>query len=319
MQVTARTQPEMSDPAVTLLGMTETVAIEVRGRFDLSASARFVEGFAPAGPRPPRRAPGTLTLAFPAAPSWRTAAVRLRQDGRTVLAEIDAHPDDAESVADHARRILSLDVDATAFDAMDDPYVATLRERRPGLRPVLFHSPYEAACWAVIGHRIRIAQAAAIKQRMAERLGEEAGGLMGFPSPERLLATDDVPGLAPVKVERLHAIAHAALEGRLDAGRLRAAETAAALIELQRIPGIGLFSAELILIRGAGHPDVFPASERRLHDEMGHMYSLEDPSVTRLAAIAQDWRPYRSWVSFLVRARREDETHEIAGGRRVTR
>ncbi len=299
--------------------MTETVAIEIRGRFDLSAGARFLEGFTPAGPRPPRRAPGTLSLAFAAAPSWRTAAVRLRQDGHAVLAEIDAHPGDTESVAAHARRILSLDVDATGFDAMDDPYVAALRDRDPGLRPVLFHSPYEAACWAVIGHRIRIAQAAAIKQRMAERMGEEAGGLMAFPSPERLLAVDDVPGLPPVKVERLHAIARAALEDLLDAVRLRAMETAAALVELQRIPGIGLFSAELILIRGAGHPDVFPASERRLHDEMRHVYGLDAPSVTRLAAIAQDWRPYRSWVSFLLRARREDETREIAGGRRVTR
>ena len=299
--------------------MTETVAIETRGRFDLSAGARFLEGFTPAGPRPPRREPGTLPLAFPAAPSWRTAAVRLRQDGHAVLAEIDAHPDDVEAVAGHARRIVSLDVDATGFDEMDDPHVTALRDRHPGLRPVLFHSPYEAACWAVIGHRIRIAQAAAIKQRMAERLGEEAGGLMAFPAPERLLATDDVPGLAPIKVERLHAIAHAALEERLDAGRLRAMEIAAALVELQRIPGIGLFSAELILIRGAGHPDVFPASERRLHDEMSHEYGLDEPSVTRLAAIAQEWRPYRSWVSFLMRARREDETHEIAGGRRVTR
>ena len=299
--------------------MTETVAIEIRGRFDLSAGARFLEGFTPAGPRPPRRAPGTLSLAFPAAPSWRTAAVRLRQDGRAVLAEIDAHPGDAETVAGHVRRILSLDIDATAFDAMDDPYVAALRDRDPGLRPVLFHSPYEAACWAVIGHRIRIAQAAAIKQRMAERLGEEARGLTAFPAPERLLAAEDVPGLPPVKIERLHAIAHAALEGRLEAERLRSMETAAALVDLQKIPGIGLFSAELILIRGAGHPDVFPASERRLHDEMRHVYGLDDPSVTRLAAIARDWRPYRSWVSFLMRARREDETQEIAGGRRVTR
>jgi 3-methyladenine DNA glycosylase/8-oxoguanine DNA glycosylase len=41
-----------------------------------------------------------------------------------------------------------------------------------------------------------------------------------------------------------------------------------ALAHLQRLPGIGPFSAQLILIRGAGHPDVFPSDERRLHEEI---------------------------------------------------
>ncbi|MCO5968083.1 DNA-3-methyladenine glycosylase family protein [Actinoallomurus soli] len=299
--------------------MAETVALAVRGPFDLAASIRFLEGFTPAGRPDAGRHRGALALAFPAAPSWRPVGVRLRQEGSAVRAEIEAHPDDVATAAEHARRILSLDVDGTGFAALDDPHVVRLRERFPGLRPVLFHSPYEAACWSVIGHRIRIAQAAGIKQRMAERLGDAVGGVASFPGPERLLAVTDVPGLPPVKIDRLHGIARAALNGDLDAGRLRAMETAQALVELQRIPGIGLFSAELILIRGAGHPDVFPASERRLHDEMAHEYGLHGPSPARLAAIAEAWRPYRSWVGLLLRARREIETAEIARGRRVTR
>ncbi|GAA0334459.1 hypothetical protein NE235_14150 [Actinoallomurus spadix] len=299
--------------------MTETVAFAVRGPFDLAASIRFLEGFTPAGRPDAGRHRGVLPLAFPAAPSWRPVGVRLRQEGGAVHAEIEAHPDDVAPAAEHARRILSLDVDGTGFAAIDDPHVVRLRERFPGLRPVLFHSPYEAACWSVIGHRIRMAQAAGIKQRMAERLGDVVGGMASFPGPERLLTVTDVPGLPPVKIERLHGIARAALDGDLDAGRLRAMEIAQALVELQRIPGIGLFSAELILIRGAGHPDVFPASERRLHDEMAHEYGLHDPSPARLAAIAEAWRPYRSWVALLLRARREIETAEIARGRRITR
>lgn len=299
--------------------MTETVAFAVRGPFDLAASIRFLEGFTPASRPDAGRHRGVLPLAFPAAPSWRPVGVRLRQEGGAVRAEIEAHPDDVAPAAEHARRILSLDVDGTGFAAIDDPHVVRLRERFPGLRPVLFHSPYEAACWSVIGHRVRIAQAAGIKQRMAERLGDVVGGMASFPGPERLLTVTDVPGLPPVKIERLHGIARAALDGDLDAGRLRSMEIAQALVELQRIPGIGLFSAELILIRGAGHPDVFPASERRLHDEMAHEYGLHDPSPARLAAIAEAWRPYRSWVALLLRARREIETAEIARGRRITR
>lgn len=68
--------------------------------------------------------------------------------------------------------------------------VARLQARYPGLRPVLFHSPYEAAAWTVIGRRIRIPQAARIRARTAEGLGEavEFHGekLHGFPSPARM-------------------------------------------------------------------------------------------------------------------------------------
>jgi DNA-3-methyladenine glycosylase II len=74
--------------------------------------------------------------------------------------------------------------------------VAELAARYPGLRPVCFGSPYEAA-WAVIGHRIRITQAAAIKERIAEQRGEHltvAGApLAAFPAPRALQATARIP------------------------------------------------------------------------------------------------------------------------------
>ncbi|HEY3683833.1 MAG TPA: hypothetical protein VGL93_12370 [Streptosporangiaceae bacterium] len=237
------------------------------------------------------------------------------------MAEVPAGGD-ADVVAGHAARILSLDVDGAAFGevAAGDPVIGELHRRYPGLRPVLFYSPYEAACWTIIGHRIRITQAAALKQRIAAELGERvlvAGvELTAFPAPERLLSAARVPGLPEVKVERLRAIAEATLDGALDAGHLRGLPADEALAELRRLPGIGPFSAELTLIRGAGHPDVFPSAERRLHEEMAAAYDLTDPSLAELSAIAEHWRPYRSWASFLLRVRREDDTGEIAGKRR---
>jgi DNA-3-methyladenine glycosylase II len=84
------------------------------------------------------------------------------------------------------------------------------------------------------------------------------------------------------------------------------------LDELKRLDGIGPFSAELILIRGSGAPDVFATAERRLHDSMTELYRLPDASPDRLARIAQGWSPYRSWVSLLIRTYREDTTGEIS-------
>ena len=290
----------------------------VRGPFDLDASIRFLEGFTPAGRPDAADEPGVLRLAFPAAPGWRTARVLVRRRGNRVTVEIP-QADDPPTAAAHAARILSLDLDGDAFAevADRDPALAALHGRYRGLRPVLFWSPYEAACWTIIGHRIRIVQAAALKRRISEDLGERVSvagvELTAFPAPERLLAAPRIPGLPTIKADRLRAIAEAALAGDLDADRLRALPAEEAVADLQRLPGIGPFSAELTLVRGAGHPDVFPTAERRLHAEMAAAYDLRDPSPARLAAIADRWRPYRSWAAFLFRARREDDTGEIAG------
>ena len=48
---------------------------------------------------------------------------------------------------------------------------------------------------------------------------------------------------------RLHAIAGAALEGRLDRGRLLALDSGQAIEELRKLPGIGPFYSHLILLR----------------------------------------------------------------------
>ena len=109
------------------------------------------------------------------------------------------------------------------------------------------------------------------------------------------------------------------MEGQLDGAHLRSLEPTRALDQLQGLPGIGPFGAELILIRGATHPDLFPTHERRLHQEIAHAYKLPDRSLATLRSVADRWRPYRSWVALLLRTGREDETAEIATGRRARR
>ncbi|WP_432431026.1 DNA-3-methyladenine glycosylase family protein [Streptomyces hygroscopicus] len=226
--------------------------------------------------------------------------------------------DPSAAVRAQLARILSLDVDGSGFPglAAADPVVAGLMADYPGLRPVCFHSPYEAAAWAVIGHRVRMTQAAAVKARLAERYGRRvqiAGRtLYAFPTPPVLRTVTRAPGLTEVKIERLHALAEAADDGLLDAARLRAMPVDDALAALRALPGIGPFSAELILIRGAGHPDVFPRHEPRLRAAMANAYGLgatDSRDPRRLAGIADRWKPYRSWVALLLRARAERIGH----------
>ncbi|MEV6907709.1 DNA-3-methyladenine glycosylase 2 family protein [Amycolatopsis sp. NPDC051071] len=285
-----------------------TVRVPVRGPFDLDQSIRFLTGFPPACRTDAADEPGTLRLAFPAEAGWEHvgAAVRQRSPG-SIEVEIFAGEHLAGEVAAQVRRILSVDIDGVGYPHVGttDPVVRRLQQDLPGLRPVLFHSPYEAACWAILSHRTRMTQAATVKRRFAEELGRpvEVGGqvLMSFPAPDAVAGLEVRPGVPEVKVERLRAVANAAKDGLLDAAYLRAMPVREALRWLQRLPGIGPFSAQLILIRGAGHPDVFPAGEPRLQEAMRIAYDLPLAPPEELAELSATWRPFRSWVAFALR------------------
>jgi DNA-3-methyladenine glycosylase II len=88
-----------------------------------------------------------------------------------------------------------------------------------------FYSAYEAATSFLIGQRIARRQAARVKAWLGEQLGDrielDGASHVAFPRPQRLLELTDAPGLNATKVARLHGLARAALDGRLDTERLR--------------------------------------------------------------------------------------------------
>ncbi|TCO53441.1 DNA-3-methyladenine glycosylase family protein [Actinocrispum wychmicini] len=297
---------------------SDWIELPVHGPFDLAASARFLEGFAPARQI---AVDGDVPLAFASAPSWRPvgALVRQAEPNGPVWVRLAADPADVADAIRHVRRILSLDVDGTGFAALADRdrVVRELQARFPGMRPVLFPSPYEAACWSILSQRLRRSQAAVLKGQIARRVGGRVAVPAGkvelpgiqldsFPAPRRLVDLERVPLVPEVKSSRLRMVAEAALAGELDADHLRSMPAEEALRSLAKLPGIGPFSAQLILLRGAGHPDVFATAEPRLHEAITTAYGLREPSVSELERVADVWRPYRTWVSVMFRARREE-------------
>lgn len=285
------------------------IELPVEGPFSLARSITFAEGFGAA-------ASGGADGVFHAAlvdDDGTPAAFAARQEGEAVVVEHESTLAD-ERLAAHAARILSLDVDGRGLAAVAeaDPVVGELLSELPGLRPVCFPTPYEAAAWSVLSQRTSMRQAATVKRALAEALGQRvtAAGweAVAFPSPTALLEADHLPGVGGAqRVERLRAVAEAALDGRLDPELLRGfGSPEEALGHLTEIHGVGPFSALLILTRGAGHPDVAPPTTiARAREALAEPYGLEpgDVDEARAAELAELWRPYRSWVFFLLRNR----------------
>ncbi len=282
-----------------------SIDAEVLGPWALTTSRAFWEGFSPAALDEQRAGDGIRTV-FRVEADWSRAEVKVTQHEH--LASISlAGVGDLEAAAAQVRRFLSLDVDARGWPdvARRDPVIADAQARLPGLRPCGFHSPYEAAAWSVLSQRIRIVQAARLRGDLVDRHGE--GG--AFPAPRVLRGLDlDLPGR---KTEYLHAVADAALEGRLDGTALRAVDPDDALRSVQDIKGLGPFAAELVVLRGANAPDVLPHHESRLDAEIVERYGTD----RTLAEVSEAWRPYRTWAAVHLRALREQRTHETGGPR----
>lgn len=227
-------------------------------------------------------------MAFPLDGTFEPAHVALRWEGGELRGEVQGGAG-ADAVRAQVARIFSLDVDGSGYPevARRDPVVGALMQERPGQRPVLFTSPYECAAWGVISQRISRAQAARIKDRLLR------DGC--FPPPQRLLELDVIPGLTAPKAERLRGIARAALRGDLDPVRLAAMGDAAPEF-LRRLPGIGEFWSQGIYARACTAPDAFPGEQASL-DAIASLYGPGH----NLAEITDRWRPFRMWVTVLVR------------------
>jgi DNA-3-methyladenine glycosylase II len=280
-----------------------TVTVEVLGPWSLATSKTFWEGFAPAALTSHGQSQQVRSV-FRAEGDWRRAEVEVTQHGGTARIVVTGDGD-LDAAAAQACRFLSLDVDAREWPdvARRDPVIADAQAQLPGLRPCGFHCPYEAAAWSVLSQRIRITQAARLRDDLLARHGDDGA----FPAPQLLRTLDlDLPGR---KTEYLHAVAEAALQGRLDGATLRSVPPEEAIRAVQEVKGLGPFAAELVVLRGANAPDALPQHERRLNAEITERYGHHQ----RLSEVSEAWRPLRTWAAVHLRALREERTHEIGG------
>lgn len=284
--------------------------LQPRGPFSLRAAAQF--GFGPTSGAA-LHFDGAMRLAFPVdgGHGYAAAVLREKDGGPAIGVELELR-DGAEATVALAQvaRIVSLDHDGEQFLRVGerDPVLGRLQHEHPGQRPVLFHSPYEAAAWSIISARRPAAQAAKARSAVAQQLGHSfsAAGqtLDAFPQPDRLLElAEDFPGLNARKVSWLHELARAALAGQLDVSRLQALGPERAFEDVQLLKGLGPFYAGLVTVRATGLADaLLPSPEPRAMRAAAEFYGLpEPPDLAGFAQLAARWRPFRTWATVLIR------------------
>ena len=283
--------------------MANRVTIEPDGPFSLELARGF--GF---GPREGASNGGAMALAFPIDDWSGHAAALVRQAEVDGPVEVEVDAGDPELVTAQVARILSLDRSGEKWAAVGerDDVLGRLQREHHHLRPVLFHSPYEAAAWAVISQRRHPSLSRKVRAALGRALGEvfELDGreVVSFPLPAELCELGEFEGIAGKRAERRRAVAEAALEGALDAEHLRSMDPEEAIAEVQELPGLGPFYAMLVVVRAAGATDALATQETLALAYAGYYYGLGRPAApAELSEIAEKWRPYRTWATVLIR------------------
>jgi DNA-3-methyladenine glycosylase II len=200
------------------------------------------------------------------------AIVTVRQRGPAELVvRVDSAPGDAERAFALVRRMLGTDRDLARFErgATAVPWLRDLARRMRGVKPPRYATLWEACVNAIVFQHVSLHSASAILRRTILEIGEplawEGVALHAFPTIDALLdAPDDTlrgTGLSAAKVAALRRVGETLRAGTLDEAMLEARSSGDASALLCEIKGIGPWTAAVILLRGLGRLDVFPAKD----------------------------------------------------------
>ena len=209
------------------------------------------------------------------------------------------------SVVARLRRLLDLDCDVRIVgDHLSrDPRLASSVAARPGLRVPGAWDGFETAVRAILGQQITVSAARQLAGKMAERFGAPLPRSFSrlrrrFPRPEAL-AGADIESLAMPRA-RARAVSALAAEVVANPDLLSpVGDLEDNLRRLERLPGIGKWTAQYIAMRVFREPDAFPASD------VGLLRSMETtrsgvtvrPSPEELSEMAEAWRPWRAYAA----------------------
>ncbi len=201
------------------------------------------------------------------------------------------------------RRMLGLDFDPKQVQKLTTaiPSLRAAAAALRGMRPPRFASLFETFVNVVIFQQLSLAAGVAIVGRVVRRFGprleHDGRWFYGFPSADAIITARQSEllacGVSSRKCAVLKRIGLAITSCELDEERLASMPTPSALEYLQELPGIGPWSAALVLLRGMGRLDAFPPGDVGAMRELSALLRItRGASLDRVIERAGDLRGY---------------------------
>ena len=141
-----------------------------------------------------------------------------------------------------------------------------------------------------------------VSTHAAKAISDRLEAAMAAPDPAAFLALSEADlkavGFSRQKMVYGRDLAGAFLDGRLSIPKLRRQNDDEAIATITQIKGLGTWSAEVFLLFNLKRPDIMPAQDLALIVAAQRLKRLaERPSPKELRALAEQWRPYRSYAA----------------------
>ncbi len=206
--------------------------------------------------------------------------------------------------------IFNLNFDLKAFykEAENDPVMHKITQRLRGFKFPTTQTAFEGLLDAIVEQQISIKVARTIEERLALKLGDklelEAETCHAFPTAKDIYdaSISDIRGcgLSERKAEYIYNAARLIVEGKLDLeGMKNKCDADAVIAELDEIKGIGVWTAELTLLRGMQRWDVLPADDFGIRRVISTYYYGGKPIKAEEAReIAKNWGKWQGLAAF---------------------
>jgi AraC family transcriptional regulator of adaptative response / DNA-3-methyladenine glycosylase II len=203
------------------------------------------------------------------------------------------------AVIARVKRLFDLGAVPDAVSALlsQDPLLAKVVDRIPGLRVAGAFDGFELAVRAILGQQVSVKGATTLAGRWAQAFGAPIA--TPYPELNRLtptaqrmaaVAADEIAalGIVGARARCLCVLAPAVLERRVV---LTFAPNVEEQIEaLMRLPGIGPWTAQYIAMRALHWPDAFPSGDLML-------LRAANSNQKKLQELAEGWRPWRAYAT----------------------
>lgn len=200
-------------------------------------------------------------------------------------------------------RMPGINIPATARKILGkDPVLKQLQAEIVPDFPPSRGSVYEDLIEAIVYQQISIKAAKSIFERFCNHFGGS------IPLPESLKDVDIAElrtlGLSGQKAAYVRNIADFFFSERITNDQLEALDDESLIKRLTQIKGVGVWTAEMILIFSLGRPDVFPALDYGIQTAMQQLYNIPELKPrdmrSRMHEVAEQWKPFRTYGTLLL-------------------
>jgi DNA-3-methyladenine glycosylase II len=218
--------------------------------------------------------------------------------------------EDELKAEENIKFIFNLNFDLCTFyaDIQKDPVMIQIAKKLYGLKNPTTPTVFESLVDSIIEQQISIKVAIALEEKLTKKLGDrlDVDGeiYFGFPTPQNLADTaiDEVQhvGLSRRKAEYIHEAAELIVAGKLDLEGLKSKENADEIIEeLDAVRGIGVWTAELTMLRGMQRLDALPADDLGIRRVISTYYCGGRPiGAAEARRIADGWGTCKGLAAF---------------------